>query len=90
MIKVRIYITLKEAVADPQGIAIKHALESLHFKEIQKVRIGKMITLTYNRKSKKKAIEDIDKMCKKILANPVTEEYRYEIENLKKCHYKTL
>jgi phosphoribosylformylglycinamidine synthase subunit PurS len=84
MIKARIYITLKEAVADPQGIAIQHALESLHFKDVQKVRTGKMITLLLNTKSREKAREDIDKMCKKILANPVTEDYRFEIENLKK------
>jgi phosphoribosylformylglycinamidine synthase subunit PurS len=90
MIKAKIYITLKETVADPQGIAIKHALESLRFKEVEKARMGKIVTLMLNTKSKKKASEDIDKMCKKILANPVTEDYRYEIENFKKCHYKTL
>jgi phosphoribosylformylglycinamidine synthase subunit PurS len=84
MIKAKIYITLKEQVADPQGIAIQHALESLHFKDVQKVRMGKMIVLLLNTKSRKKAGEDIDKMCKKILANPVTEDYRFELENLKK------
>jgi phosphoribosylformylglycinamidine synthase subunit PurS len=84
MIKARIYITLKESITDPQGIAIKHALLSLHFKEVEKARMGKMVTLMLNTKSKKKASEDIDKMCKKILANPVTEEYRYEIEEMGK------
>jgi phosphoribosylformylglycinamidine synthase subunit PurS len=84
MIKARIYITLKEQVADPQGIAIKHALESLHFKEVEKARMGKVVTLMLNTKSKKKAGEDIDKMCKKILANPVTEEYKFELEEIGK------
>jgi phosphoribosylformylglycinamidine synthase subunit PurS len=80
MIKARIYITLKETVADPQGVAIQHALESLHFEEVEKARMGKIVTLMLNTKSKKKASEDIDKMCKKILANPVTEDYRFELE----------
>jgi phosphoribosylformylglycinamidine synthase subunit PurS len=84
MIKARIYITLKEQITDPQGIAIKHALESLHFKEVEKARMGKIVTLMLNTKSKKKASEDIDKMCKKILANPVTEEYRFELEEMGK------
>ena len=83
MIKARIHITLKETVADPQGIAIKHALESLHFKEVEKARMGKIVTLTLNTKSRKKASEDIEEMCKKILANPVTEDYRFELENIK-------
>jgi phosphoribosylformylglycinamidine synthase subunit PurS len=84
MIKARIYITLKEQVADPQGIAIKHALLSLHFKKVEKARMDKIVTLMLNTKSKKKAGEDIDKMCKKILANPVTEEYKFELEEMGK------
>ena len=84
MIKARIYITLKEQVADPQGIAIQHALESLHFKEVEKARMGKIVTLMINTKSKKKASEDIDKMCKKILANPVTEDYSFDLQEMGK------
>jgi phosphoribosylformylglycinamidine synthase subunit PurS len=84
MLKAKIYISLKKQVADPQGVAIQHALDSLHFKGIEKVRMGKMITLTLNTKGRKKAGEDIDRMCKKILANPVTEDYRFEIEEIGK------
>ena len=84
MIKARIHITLKESITDPQGIAIKHALESLHFKEVEKARMGKIVTLTLNTKSKKKASEDIEEMCKKILANPVTEDYKFELEEMYK------
>jgi phosphoribosylformylglycinamidine synthase subunit PurS len=85
MIKAKIYITLKEQVADPQGVAIQHALLSLHFKDIRKVRMGKIIMFTLDTTKKKKAREDIEKMCKKILANPVIEDYRFELEQTKDC-----
>lgn len=82
MMEANVYITPKPTVADPQGLAIKHALDSLHYKEIAEVRVGKLITLRFNAKSRKEARERIDKMCKKLLANPVIEDYRFDVKEV--------
>ena len=79
MIEAKIFITLKKTVADPQGLTIKHALESLGFNELGDVRIGKLITLKLKTNSKNDSKKQIDEMCKKLLANPVIEDYHFEI-----------
>lgn len=78
--QVKIFITLKNGVVDPQGITIKGALESLGYEGIANVRLGKYIQMELNWKSGKEAEKDIEEMCQKLLANPVIEDYRYEIE----------
>lgn len=80
MFQAKIFITLKEGVADPQGITIKGALESLGYEGIASVRLGKYMRMQLNTKNRKKAEKDIEEMCQKLLANPVIENYRYEIE----------
>ena len=80
MLRVKIFVTLKKGVVDPQGITIKGALESLGYKGIASVRLGKYIQLELNAKDKKEAGKDIEEMCQKLLANPVIENYEYEIE----------
>ncbi|MCK4859303.1 MAG: phosphoribosylformylglycinamidine synthase subunit PurS [Candidatus Omnitrophica bacterium] len=80
MFEAKIYITLKETVADPQGLTIKHSLESLGYKGLQKVRIGKLITIRLDVKSKKEAEKQIKEMCEKLLANPIIENYNFKIE----------
>jgi len=82
MIEANVYITLKKTVSDPQGLAIKHALDSLRYKEIAEVRVGKLITLRLNVKKRKEAMEKIDKMCKKLLANPVIEDYCFDVKEV--------
>ena len=82
MLKAEIYITLKKTVADPQGLIIKHALESLGYKEVDQARIGKLITLRLSLKDKKIAEKKITEMCKKLLANPIIEEYTFKIEEV--------
>ncbi|GLH65482.1 phosphoribosylformylglycinamidine synthase subunit PurS [Parageobacillus sp. G301] len=81
MYKVKIYVTLRESVLDPQGTAVKGALHSLSYKEVQDVRIGKFMELVIE-----KSERDIDvlvrEMCEKLLANTVIEDYRYEIEEV--------
>ncbi len=79
VLKAKIFITLKNGVVDPQGITIKGALESLGYEDIASVRLGKYIQLRLNTKSRKEAEKDIKEMCGKLLANPVIENYRYEI-----------
>lgn len=80
MLKAKVYITLKRSVLDPQGLTVKHALESLGFSDVTTLRMGKYIELELNSKSKKEASLKIDSMCKKLLSNPIIEEYRYEVE----------
>lgn len=76
MKKIYIYISLKKTVADPQGLTVKHALESLGYKGIEEVRMGKYIQLQADGLTE----PQIHEMCKKLLVNPIIEEYRIEIE----------
>lgn len=75
--KIRIFVTLKNGVLDPQGKAIHHALESLDFKGVNDVRAGKLIELDVDDQT---SDSDIEKMCEKLLANTVIENF--EIEKL--------
>lgn len=74
--KVRIFVTLKEGVLDPQGKAIHHALESLDFSGVNDVRAGKLIELDVDASVSR---EEIDRMCDKLLANTVIENYEIEL-----------
>ena len=73
--KTRIYVTLKEGVLDPQGRAIRHALEGLGFDGVRDVRAGKLIELDLDETVTADAIEA---MCRKLLANTVIENFRIE------------
>lgn len=80
MIEAKVYVTLKKTVADPQGLTIKHALESLGNREVEEVRIGKLITLKLNIDDSQEAESKLNEMCKKLLANPIIEDYKFEIK----------
>ncbi len=77
--RARIQIRLKKGILDPQGQAISHALQSLGFNEINNVRTGKLIELSIKAPTPKKASEQVEQACKKLLANPVIEEYEFEL-----------
>lgn len=77
MAKVKIYISPKTNILDPQGQAAENALKQLGFTGTKNVRIGKYITLEVDDGAKK---EQIEKMCKQLLANPIIEDYRFEID----------
>ncbi|NNU85007.1 phosphoribosylformylglycinamidine synthase subunit PurS [Geobacillus sp. BMUD] len=79
MYKVKVYVTLRESVLDPQGTAVKGALHSLSYTEVKDVRIGKFMELVIE-KSDRDLDEMVREMCEKLLSNPVIEDYRYEIE----------
>lgn len=78
--RVRIFVRLKEGVLDPQGKAIERSLHSLGYQEVQDVRMGKYLELSLNVPSRQAAEVEIREMCDKLLANPVIEDYRFEIE----------
>lgn len=73
--KVRVYVSLKNGVLDPQGRAIQHSIEGLGFSGVSDVRAGRMIELEVD-----ETVTDaqIDDMCRKLLANMVIENYRFE------------
>jgi phosphoribosylformylglycinamidine synthase len=73
--KVRIFVTLKPGVLDPQGKAIHHALEGLGFDGVEDVRAGKLIEIET---SESVTDDQLDDMCRKLLANLVIENYRIE------------
>jgi phosphoribosylformylglycinamidine synthase len=69
----------KRTVLDPQGQAIQHALSSLGFSEVGDVRQGKFFVLELQGVARDAADKQIEKISREILANPVIEEFRYEI-----------
>lgn len=79
MKKVKIYVTLKESILDPQGSAVKGSLDKIGYGEVEDVRIGKYLEVVIGDTDR-----DIDtivkEMCEKVLTNTVIEKYRYEIE----------
>jgi phosphoribosylformylglycinamidine synthase len=79
MLRAEVFVTLKRTVADPQGLTIKHALESLGYKELKDVRIGKLVIIKLNYKNKERAQQQINQMCKKLLANLIIEDYHFRI-----------
>jgi phosphoribosylformylglycinamidine synthase PurS subunit len=79
----RVDITLKPTVNDPQGNTILGALHSLGFRDVGSVRAGKYMEIQLEAPDKGKAEEQIAEMCKKLLANPVIEDFRFELEEAK-------
>jgi len=77
--KARVHVTLKNGVLDPQGRAIAHALSSLGFGGVEDVRQGKFIELDLQETDKTRARDQVEAMCKKLLANTVIENYAIEI-----------
>lgn len=80
--KVRIVVKLKEGVLDPQGQAVMKALSALGFKEVKDVRVGKVIDMKLEGDDERVVMERAVEMCRKFLANPVTEDF--EILEVKK------
>ena len=73
--KVRVFVSLKPGVLDPQGRAVHHALEGLGFTGVEDVRVGRMIELEVADSTSAEALRE---MCEKLLANMVIENYRIE------------
>jgi phosphoribosylformylglycinamidine synthase PurS subunit len=79
MMRVRIFVLLKEGVLDPQGNAIERSLHTLGYGEVQNVRVGKYLELNVDAPSGAAAELRVREMCDKLLANTVIEDYRFEI-----------
>lgn len=76
MKKVNVYVTLRESVLDPQGVAVKGGLEHLGFAGVESVRIGKVIELQVTEDTTEAMVRE---MCEKLLVNTVIENYRIEM-----------
>lgn len=76
----RIYITLKPTVNDPQGLAIKGALHNLEFSNVSNVRAGKYILVWIEEADRERAEVQARDMCNKLLANPVIEDFQFELD----------
>ncbi len=74
-----INVSLKAGVLDSQGKAVHHALDSLHFKSVSDVRVGKQIVIKLDTDNKTTAMAEVEKMCEEILANTVIEDYKIEL-----------
>jgi len=75
----KVYVTLKEDVLDPQGKAVKQSLEALGFRHLRDVRVGKFLELTFENLEPEMVREEARRMCERLLANPVIENYRVEV-----------
>ena len=78
--QVRVHVTLKPGVLDPQGKAIENALQALGFAGVGGVRQGKVIELTLDEDDPARARESVEAMCRQLLANTVIENYDIELE----------
>ena len=78
--QVRVFVTPRKGILDPQGRAVESSLQSLGFKNVAGVKVGKYITLEVDARSASEARAEAKKMCEALLANPVIEDYRFEVE----------
>ena len=74
--KIKVIVTLKKSVLDPQGTVIQQTLDGMGFNNVNDVRQGKFFEIDIDEKDKKKAEEKVEDMCKKLLANLVIEDYK--------------
>jgi phosphoribosylformylglycinamidine synthase len=77
---VKVFVSLKSGVLDPQGKAIERSLHTLGYPEVRDVRMGKYLELEIEAESRAGAEARMREMCDKLLANPVIEDYRFEIQ----------
>ena len=76
----RVYITLKPTVNDPQGLTVLSTLQTLGFSSARDVRVGKYLEVRVDCAERSEAEAQVSKMCHDLLANPVIEEFRFDLE----------
>lgn len=78
----KIRVTLRPSILDPQGKAVQHAIGSLGVQGVTGVRMGKYIEMTFDGGSEEETRKVTEEVCRKLLANPVMEDFTYEITRL--------
>ena len=79
MPKVNVYVTYKQGILDPQGVTVAKALTALDYDNVEDVRIGKFIQLDLKEENNSKLEKQVAEMCQRLLANPVIEDYSFEV-----------
>ncbi len=82
MYRAHVTVTLRKSILDPQGKAVHHALESLGLNAVEDVRIGKYLELTVRGGNETEVRALVEEACKKLLANPVMEDYAFTLEKI--------
>ena len=82
--KVNIEIKLKNGILDPQGQAVKEGLDALGYKNVNDVHVGKYIELFMEGEKEEEVKNQVNIMCKRLLANPVIEDYTFQINKVMK------
>lgn len=82
MYTANIKVKLRKSILDPQGKTVEHSLLSLGFDKVKDTRIGKFIELKLDVDSEDEAKKLTDEICKKLLANPVMEDYEFNVVKL--------
>ena len=82
MYQARIYVTLNSTVNDPQGVTVLSSLHRLGFASADDVRVGKYLLVNVDETDRANAESSVAEMCQKLLANPVIEEFRFDLEEL--------
>jgi phosphoribosylformylglycinamidine synthase len=80
MAKARVIITLKKTIMDAQGQTVEKALHNLGYQGVQNLRMGKYMEMEVNGSPKERLAAQVDEMCRKLLANPIIEDFSVEIE----------
>jgi phosphoribosylformylglycinamidine synthase len=75
----KVYVTPKKAILDPQGKVIAHSLHALDYTEVTDVRMGKYLEVCLSGLSRAQAEQRVEEMCRRLLANLVIEDFRFEI-----------
>jgi len=78
----QIYVTLRPSVLDPQGTAVQSGLQHMGYTNVEQVRIGKYIEVTLNAADTENAENQLHQICDQLLANPVIENYRFELQEV--------
>ncbi len=82
MYQAKIYITLKATVNDPQGLTVLSTLHRLGFGTAEDVRVGKYLLVNVDEPDRAEAERSVTEMCQKLLANPVIEDFRFDLEEV--------
>ncbi len=77
--RAEVRVVLKPSVNDPQGLSVQGALHALGFEQVAGVRVGKLIVLRLDAEDQQSAETAVDQMCARLLANPVIEQYEFEV-----------
>ncbi len=78
--RLEIRVTPRPGLLDPEGKAIQNALHSLDYEQVREVRVGKVLYLDVEAESSEEARKGADAMCRRLLANPVTEDFEIEVQ----------